>query len=83
MDIATMTQFFKYCSIINVSMLIISAIIWSRFPGVYNIHNKFYSLGLGKEEHNQIIYKTLGYYKIVIIVFNVVPYFALCCCISN
>ncbi len=84
MDIATMTQFFKCCSIINVSILIISSIIWSLFPGfAYNVNNKLFSLGLSKEEHNQIIYKTIGYYKIVIIAFNVVPYFALCCCISN
>jgi len=84
MDIATMTQFFKYCSIINVSMLIITSIIWSLFPDfTYNINNKLFSLGFSKEEHNQIMYKTLGYYKIVIIVFNVVPYFVLCCCISN
>ena len=81
MDIATMTQFFKCCSIINVSILIISSIIWSLFPGfAYKANNKLFSLGLSKEEHNQIIYKTLGHYKIVIIVFNVVPYFALCCC---
>ena len=84
MDIATMTQFFKCCSIINVSILIISSIILSLFTGfAYNVNNKLFSLGLSKEEHNQIIYKTIGYYKIVIIAFNVVPYFALCCCISN
>ena len=78
MDIATMTQFFKCCSIINVSILIISSIIWLLFPGfAYNVNNKLFSLGLSKEEHNQIIYKTIGYYKIIIIVFNVVPYFAL------
>ena len=73
-----MIQFFKCCSIINVSLLIISSIIWWLFPDfTYNINNKLFSLGLSKEEHNQIIYKTIGYYKIIIIVFNVVPYFAL------
>ena len=78
MDTATMIQFFKCCSIINVSILIISSIILLLFPGfAYNVNNKLFSLGLSKEEHNQIIYKTIGYYKIVIIVFNVVPYFAL------
>ena len=46
MDIATMTQFFKYCSILNVSILIISSIIWSLFPGfAYNVNNKLFSLG--------------------------------------
>ena len=84
MDTATMIQFFKCCSIINVSILIISSIVWSLFSDfTYNVNNKLFSLGLSKEEHNQIIYKTIGYYKIVIIVFNVVPYFALYCCISN
>ena len=78
MDTATMIQFFKCCSIINVSMLIISSIVWGLFPDfTYNVNNKLFSLGLSKEGHNQIIYKTIGYYKIIIIVFNVVPYFAL------
>ena len=78
MDTATMIQFFKCCSIINVSILIIGSIMGSLFSGfAYNVNNKLFSLGLSKEEHNQIIYKTIGYYKIIIIVFNVVPYFAL------
>ena len=81
MGIDIMTQFFKCCSIINVSILIISSIICALFPDfAYNVNNKLFSLGLSKEEHNQIIYKTIGYYKIVIIAFNVVPYFVLCCC---
>ena len=34
-----------------------------------------------KEAHKQSAYKILGNYKILTIVFNAVPYFALCCCI--
>ena len=83
MDIATMTQFFKCCSIINISMLAISSLIIMKSDLGYNIHAK---LGLwegSKEAHKQLMYSLLGKYKILIIIFNVVPYFTLCCCISN
>ena len=36
-----------------------------------------------KEAHKQSMYSILGNYKMLIIIFNVVPYFALYCCISN
>ena len=83
MDIATMIQFFKYSSIINISILAISSLIIMKSDLGYNMHTK---LGLwegSKEAHKQSMYSLIGNYKILIIIFNVVPYFALCCCISN
>ena len=83
MDIATMIQFFKYSSIINISILAISSLIIMKSDLGYNMHTK---LGLwegSKEAHKQSMYSLIGNYKILIIIFNVVPYFVLCCCISN
>ena len=70
-------NFFKYCSIINVSILVISSILIMVSDLAYNVHAK---LGLWegtKETHKQSMYSLLGKYKMLIIIFNVVPYFAL------
>ena len=80
MDITTLTEFFKYCTIINVAILLISIItVASDFA--YNMHTKLGVWEGSKEAHKQSAYKILGNYKILTIVFNAVPYFALCCCI--
>ncbi len=84
MDIATMTEFFKCCSIINFSILLIASImIIMTKDFTYNVHSKLGVWEGSKEAHKQSTYSILGNYKILIIIFNVVPYFALSCCISN
>ena len=84
MDIATITDFFKCCSIINFSILLIASImIIMTKDFTYNVHRKLGVWEGSKEVHKQSMYSILGNYKMLIIIFNVVPYFALCCCISN
>ena len=78
MDIATLTDFFKYCTIINVAILLISTITM-RTDLIYNVHTKFGIWEGSKEAHKQLGYSVLGNYKILIMIFNAVPYFALCC----
>ncbi len=81
MDIATMTEFFKYCSIINFSILLISFIMIIMTKDlIYNVHSKLGYWEGSKEAHKQSMYSLLGNYKILIMAFNVAPYFALCCC---
>ena len=81
MDIATLTEFFKYCTIINCSILLISFFITIMTKDfVYNVHSKLGYWEGSKEAHRQSMYSLLGNYKILIMVFNVVPYFTLCCC---
>ena len=80
MDIATLTEFFKCCSIINFSILLISFIITIISKDfVYNVHSKLGYWEGSKEAHRQSMYSLFGNYKILIMVFNVVPYFTLCC----
>ncbi len=78
MDITTLTDFFKYCTIINFSILLISTITM-RTDLIYNVHTKFGIWEGSKEAHKQLGYSILGNYKILTIIFNAVPYFALCC----
>jgi len=77
------TQFFKCCSIINISILVISSLLIMTSDLVYNIHTKLGIWEGSKKTHKQSMYSVLGNYKILIIIFNIVPYFALCCCINN
>jgi len=81
MDIATMTEFFKSCSIINISILVIASVLIMTSDLAYNVHTKLGVWEGSKEAHKQTMYSILGNYKVLIIIFNVVPYFALCCCI--
>ena len=81
MDIATMTEFFKCCSIINISILVITSLLIMTSDLAYNVHTKLGVWEGSKEIHKQSMYSTLGNYKMLILVFNVIPYFALCCCI--
>ena len=76
-----MTEFFKCCSIINISILLITSILMMTTDFAYNVHTKLGAWEGSKEAHKQSMYSLLGNYKILIIIFNVVPYFALCFCI--
>ena len=78
MDITTLTEFLKYCTIINFAILLISTITM-RTDLIYNVHTKFGIWEGSKEAHKQLGYSVLGNYKILIMIFNAVPYFALCC----
>ena len=80
MDITTLTEFFKYCTIINFVILLISTIMMAS-DFAYNVHTKLGVWEGSKEAHKQLGYSILGNYKILTIIFNAVPYFALCCCI--
>ena len=78
MNIAELMFFLKLCTIINFSILTFWAIMWPLIKDfAYNIHSKFWFSGT-KEEFSQSIYRLFGNYKLMIILFNLVPYIALC-----
>ena len=76
MDIQTLTTFFMWCTLINGGLLM----LWSVFfifasDLVYRTQSKWFPLP--RETFNVVIYSFLGLFKIVFLVFNVVPYVAL------
>ena len=76
MDIQTLTTFFMWCTIINGALLILSFLICAcAGDWVHRMHGKWFPIP--REAFNVAIYSFLGLYKIVILVFNVVPYVAL------
>ena len=76
MDIELLTSFFMWCTILNFGFLIFS-FLFLVFAGdfVYKKHSKWFSLS--REMFNVVIYSFLGMYKIVFLVFNLIPYVAL------
>jgi len=76
MDIQTLSRFFKWCAIINGSMLVLWTIMLIVAPDlVYKTQNTWFEIS--RESFNIIIYAFLGLYKIFFLVFNIVPYVAL------
>ena len=63
MDITTLTDFFKYCTIINVAILLISIIMMAS-DFAYNMHTKLGVWEGSKEAHKQSAYKILGEIKL-------------------
>ncbi len=71
-----MIEFFGWCSVINISLLIFSAIIVVVMRTyIAQLHSKLFNLNINDIKHDY--FKYLAQYKIIIIVFNIVPYFAL------
>ena len=76
MDIQTVTAFFMWCTIINGALLVLSALFYILAPDfLYRIQSALYPLP--RDTYNVVIYWFLGFYKITILVFCVVPYVAL------
>ena len=76
MTLDIITDFFKWCSIFNGLIIIISLIIFI-FTSDFSYNNNKRLFGGSKEEFKKTIYTVLLCYKMIVIVFNIVPYIAL------
>ena len=76
MDIDTVRAFFMWCTILNGALLVVSSIICAFAGGwVYRMHSKWFTIS--REAFNVAIYSFIGLFKILVLVFNLVPYLAL------
>ena len=76
MDIQTLTAFFMWCAIMNGGLLVLWTITLIVAPDfVYRTQSKWFPIS--RETFDVVIYSFLGLFKIVFLVFNVVPYVAL------
>ena len=73
MDIEMLTRFFMWCTIVNFWFLMFS-FLFLVFAGdfVYKTHSKWFPMP--RETFNVVLYSFLGMYKIVFLVFNVIPW---------
>ena len=76
MSIDQLTEFFGWCSTINIGVLIVTSIAISllRRP-ISKIHGRM--MGMQESGLPPLYFRYLAYYKIAILVFNLVPYIAL------
>ncbi|MGB7451142.1 MAG: DUF6868 family protein [Lysobacterales bacterium] len=76
MDIQTLTSFFMWCTIINTGMLIFLALIYLLVPNLaYRLQSKF--IPISRETFDVVFYSFIGFFKVIVLVFNVVPWIAL------
>lgn len=76
MDIQMLTRFFMWCTIINMSLLTFWFAVYVFAPDmVYRTQCKWFSLS--RETFSVFFYSFLAIFKIIVIIFNVVPYLAL------
>ncbi len=76
MDIQTLTSFFMWCTIINGGLFVYWAVICVFAPDwVYRVQSRWFPIS--RQTFDAAIYGYLGLFKIVFIVFNLVPYLAL------
>ena len=73
MDIQMLTSFFMWCTILNMGLLVSSFLILA-FAGdfVYMIHGKWFPMP--RETFNVVLYSFIGMYKIIVLVFNAIPW---------
>lgn len=76
MDIETLTAFFMWCTIFSVVILAIWTIVFASAPDfVYRIQSKFFPIT--RESFNVVVYASLSIYRVIFVVFVLVPYLAL------
>ena len=76
MDIKTLIGFFKWCTSINIALFAFTIIMFLLVPGfVYKTQSWIFPIS--REAFNMVFYSFLAVYKIMIIIFNVVPLISL------
>jgi len=76
MNLDQLTELFKWMVLINIALLILSALLIVTFRKmICSLHGKLFSID--EDKLPIIFYAYLGFYKIMIIVFNIVPYLSL------
>ena len=76
MELETLTEFFKWCSVINLGIYIVWVLFMLWAPDfIYRVQTKW--IRVSREAFNVAMYAFMGSFKIVLIVFCIVPYISL------
>jgi len=77
MTIFQIRDILLWCSVINIALMFITFLILSTGRSwAYRIHSKLFPIT--EAQFNAIAYSFLGVYKLLVFVFNIVPYIAVC-----
>jgi len=76
MDIQTLTSFFMWCTIINTGLIFFLALVFMLAPDLtYRLQSTF--IPISRDTFNIVFYSFIGLLKVLVLVFNVVPWIAL------
>ena len=76
MTLLQFTEFLGWCTLINVAFLIVSFLFLTVFrQSILKLHVDLFALSV--DQIKPLYLRILGQYKILIIVFNLVPYLVL------
>ncbi|GAL13216.1 hypothetical protein JCM19233_4218 [Vibrio astriarenae] len=76
LEINVLTEFLGWCTVLNLGLLALSSVLMSMLrPQIASFHGRVSALS--EKELNVAYFRYLSHYKIVTLVFNVVPYLAL------
>ncbi len=76
MTIVALTDFLMWCTILNLGIMFLWLIFFILAPDVtYRLQTRFFPMS--RDTYNTLIYAFLGVYKIVFLVFVLIPYLAL------
>ncbi len=76
MDIPTLRAFFMWCTILNAALLAFSFLVSAALGDlVFKLHGRWFPMS--REAFTVAMYSFIGLYKVLVLVFNVIPYLAL------
>ncbi|MCW8926732.1 MAG: hypothetical protein OQJ84_10760 [Xanthomonadales bacterium] len=76
MDIHTLMSFFMWCTIINFGILLFLTLVYMLMPNLaYRLQSRW--IPISRETFDIIFYSFIGFFKVVVLVFNLVPWLAL------
>ena len=76
MELEAIRAFFAWCSVINIALLLWWAIfLLFAHDWTYRMHSKWFKISA--EQFDAIHYAAMAAFKLGVLIFNLVPYFAL------
>lgn len=76
MEVVTLEEIFRWMTVINLILYIWTAVMCATAKGwIQRVHGKMF--GLSPEAINAFLYGYLGFYKVIFIVFVLVPWITL------
>ena len=77
-DTSFLTEFFKWCFILNYSLMCFSVLIFYLFEAsFFKIHTKLGFYSGNKDNYKSLIFSYFCNWKFLFIVFNLIPWIAL------
>lgn len=76
MNVELLKLFLGWCTIINAALLVLTTLMVALAGGwIHGMHSKFHRIS--RESFNIAMYYMVGIFKLLFIVFNLVPYIVL------